>query len=310
MILTITPNPAIDRSIEVAGYRVGGTHVGRLVAAECAGKGVNVSRVLAELGVPSAATGLLGAAEAGAFRRSLAQRGVAYGFVETSGDVRVNTTVLDPQSPGETHIRERGGSVSAAEVDQLERAVAERATPGSWVAACGSLPDGIDAERYARILATARARGARIALDSSGRGLLTAIHAKPDLLKPNLAELSELCGEPIESSGDVMHHARRLALEWGGALLVTLGEEGAMLVGGGYAFRMRCAAESVTSSVGAGDASLAGLLWSDAHHEGPSSQLRAAVAAGAAAVSEPTAGAIAPDRFHRLLARVEVVPVG
>jgi len=309
MILTITPKPAIDRTIEVPGFTAGETFEGRMVAEVYAGKGINVSRTLAAIGGRSVAAALVGKRQAAAFRASLEASGVASAFVETDGNVRVNTTIIDPGTERETHIREAGEGVSAGDVEALRTLVRAETHSGGWVAGCGSLPDGLTAEAYAGILLEGRARGARVALDASGEGLKAARLVEPDLLKPNLEELGEVCGTSIADRGDAVAAARELASEWGGAVLVTMGADGAVLVGDDYAFAMRCAADRVVSTVGAGDATLAGVLWSNVMMESPSSQLRAAVAAGAASVAEPVAGYLDRGRYDRMLRAVEVVPL-
>jgi 1-phosphofructokinase len=303
LILTVTPNATLDRTLEVRGFRAGTTRRARVVAERCAGKGINVSRCLAALGAPTAAAGLVGSSRAEAFRESVSRSGVEPAFTEIAGEVRTSTTVVDPEAEAETHIREEGLRVSADEVDRLARLVRERARDARWVVACGSLPPGFPVERHAEMLEEAREAGAKVALDSSGEGLLAARRVRLALVKPNRTELAELAGREVRSVGDAAEAARALA----GAVLATLGEEGALFAGEGRAFLARCPPEEVVSSVGAGDAALAGYLWAEAGGEPPEERLRAAVAAAAASLAEPFAGALDPVRFRRLLqgARVE-----
>lgn len=176
MLLTITPNPAIDRTIAVPHFAAGGTHQGRLVDTICAGKGVNVSRTLAALGTPSLATGLVAAAQLERYASSLAADGIESSFIPVSGEWRASTTILDPSTGAETHIRERGPTVLPADVDRLADVVTRHAASGSWVVACGSLPEGLEPQRYAELLMLARERGSRIALDSSGGGARSGAH--------------------------------------------------------------------------------------------------------------------------------------
>lgn len=316
VILTVTPNPSVDRTLEVRGFRVGATLGARLVALRCAGKGVNVSRCLAALGTPSVATGLVDRSRMDVFRESLATEGddgrVEPAFVPVDAPIRASTTIVDPDTghEGETHLRERGGAVTPEEVDDLERVVAERAGPAVWVAACGSLPPGLDAERFARLLTIAREKGAHVALDSSGEGLRATRSVQVDLLKPNRAELAELTGRDVASHDDALAAARTLLGTRARAVLVTLGPDGAILVvEEGAAFHARVEPEGFVSSVGAGDAALAGCLHARLLGRGPADRLRSAVAAGAASLAEPFAGALDPARFRRLLKRVTCTPL-
>lgn len=313
MILTVTPNPSMDRTVEVPGFGAGGTFGARLVSLRPAGKGVNVSRCLAALGTGSIATGLVGRDAASEFRADLARAGIETAFVQIASRLRACTTVIDPQpalaEPAVTHIRERGGEVSAEEVEALGNLIRDRAAEGAWIAACGSLPEGIRAGRWAEFLLAARRTGAQVALDSSGDGLRAARELVPDLLKPNRREIAELAGRDAASREDAFEAARSLVGTCARTLLVTLGSEGAMLVedtGEGKALFARCEAERVVSSVGAGDAALAGYLWAETNGKPPADCLRAAVAAGAASVAEPYAGSLDRELFGRLFERASV----
>ena len=346
MILTVTPNPSMDRTVEVPGFSAGGTFGARLVSLRPAGKGVNVSRCLAALsynrspaspapnqpsmpaeglagrlrrsrtiilealGAESIATGLVGRDAAPEFRADLAESGIETAFVETASRVRTSTTVIDPGSevaaPVVTHIRERGDEVSRGDVKALQALLAERSPAGGWVAACGSLPKGIPARCWAELLLVARRRGARVALDSSGEGLAAARELVPDLLKPNRQELAELLGREVASREEALDAARSLVGTCARMVLVTLGRQGAMLVGEGRALIASSEPERVVSSVGAGDAALAGYLWAETNGKPPEDCLRAAVAAGTASVAEPYAGALDRGRFERLFERTSV----
>lgn len=306
MIVTVTPSPAFDRTVEVLGFHVGGTFRGKLLARRAAGKGVNVARCLAALGAETAATGLLARSAANEFAASLRGGGVRAAFVEIDGEIRVNTTILDPSARSETHVRERGAPVARDDIRRLEAKLAELAGPGSWTVACGSLPDGMSAEDLARVLEAARARGSRLALDSSGEGLRAAFTARPELLKPNRAELAELSGREAPSRAEALQAARALVGKAARALLVTLGAEGALYVEAGLALGARCEPEEVVNSVGAGDAALAGWLWAESRGEGPEARLASAVAAGAAKLAEGVAGELDRERFVRLRARARV----
>ncbi len=313
MILTVTPNPSMDRTVEVPGFSVGGTFGARLVSLRPAGKGVNVSRCLAALGTGSIATGLVGRDAASEFRADLARAGIETAFVETASRVRACTTVIDPRpalaEPAVTHIREQGGEVSAEEVEALQGLICERTAEGVWVAACGSLPEGFRPGRWAELLLAARRRGARVALDSSGEGLAAARELVPDLLKPNRQELAELAGRDVASRHEALDAALSLVGTCARTLLVTLGREGAMLVGDtgeGRGLYASSEPERVVSSVGAGDAALAGYLWAETNGKPPEDRLRAAVAAGAASLAEPYAGSLDRELFERLFERTSV----
>lgn len=314
MILTVTPNPCMDRTLEVAAFAPGGTFKGRLLAARFAGKGVNVARVLVSLGLDCAATGLLGGAELPAFEEDLKTSGIWPAFVAVQGELRTNFTMIDPESGMHTHIRETGPAVSkesiallAGRVGELCAGSAARGLAVEWAVGSGSLPDGMTAADYAEVLSGARNSGVKTALDTSGEGLRTVEFFKPDLLKVNAEELEELARRALSTDGARVETARGLLEQGTGEVLLTLGEEGAILVTPEGALRGALEPEGETvSAVGAGDAALAGYIRAAVHNEGPEGRLTAALAAGSGSLAEPVAGALDSERFERLREKARV----
>lgn len=326
MILTVTPNPSLDRTLLCPAFTAGGTYKARLLTLRPAGKGLNVARCFHTLGGDAYVAAIVGRGAASRFAASLDEQGIDHAFVESHCEVRQSTTVI-ARVPGdsadtvechedtplgetcETHLREPGGPLTRAEVDALVELVRDKAPGCPWVAVCGSLPEGMEAAGLARLLDAAAARGTRVALDSSGEGIEAARLAGTDLIKPNAAELAQLAGRGVTNAAEAIDAARAVSEELGAMLLVTLGAEGALLVGDGVSLRAKCEPDDLVSSVGAGDAALAGYLWAESTGRSPEDCLRASVAAGTASLAEPAAGVLTAERFHRLLERVEVVSV-
>ncbi|HEU4489915.1 MAG TPA: 1-phosphofructokinase [Jiangellales bacterium] len=304
MIVTVTPNPSLDRTIEIERLQRGAVIRAHAVRVDPGGKGVNVSRALAQHGRPTVAVLPSGGAEGAQLAALLAPQLVPTVPVAVAGATRSNVTLVEPDGTT-TKINEPGAALTAQEVAALEERVEELAARATWVVGCGSLPRGVDADFYAQLVARSRAAGARTAVDTSGAALAAAVEASPDLLKPNHEELAELVGRSLTTLGDVAEAARSLVVTGVGAVLVSLGAEGALLVDGEGVTLARGPAVTVRSTVGAGDSTLAGYLA--AGGVGPGA-LRAAVAFGTAAVTLPGSALPGPDDIRTDLVLLDPTP--
>lgn len=280
MIVTLTPNPSLDRTLGVDRLRHGVVQRASSVAVEPSGKGVNVSRALACNGIGTRAVLPAGGHDGARLLDLLEREGVEHAAVETTGDVRVNVSIVDADGTV-TKVNEPGAPLTVAEVAALVDAVVRQAGDAAWVVGSGSLPPGVPEDFYARVCAGVRAAGARFALDTSGVALRCALAAGPDLVKPNLPELAELVGESPASIEEAVAAAEQVRHRTGDPVLVTLGADGALLVDGGEPLHARAPVTRVVSSVGAGDSLLAGYLAAEA---GRVDRLREAVAWASAAV--------------------------
>jgi 1-phosphofructokinase len=303
MIVTITPNPSLDRTLEVEELRRGEVVRAYADRSDPGGKGVNVSRALVANGHASRAVLPLGGAD-GALLASLLQGlGIEVASVPIVDAVRSNVTVVEPDGTV-TKLNAPGPRLSEAEVEALlERAVA--AVDGAaWVVASGSLAPGTPDDLYARLATAVRLVGVRLAVDTSGPALERVLAAGPDVLKPNEEELSEVTGVVPETLGDVVLAANELRSNGVGTVLVSLGPSGAVLVEDGHALHAESAVIVPRSTVGAGDALLAGFLA--AGGEGPDA-LAEGVAWGAAACVLPGTAVPGPADLQRDLVRTHPV---
>jgi 1-phosphofructokinase len=317
MIVTLTVNPSLDRTIELPAALERG-EVQRAAAAhqEPGGKGINVTRALAASGIDTIA--LFPAAHTDPM--VTAMRGSLLPFVNLpiAGAVRSNVALTEPDGTT-TKINEPGPDLSVDELDELTERVVSTAAGASWLVISGSLPPTIDQGYYVRLVREVALRlgGAapRIAVDGSGEPLRLLLESdqRIDLIKPNAEELAELAGE---GSGDLFEREPALAAEAALALLdrgvatalVTLGGRGAALVSAEGSWFAAAPAIVARSTVGAGDSSLAGYLLADAAGGDPAGRLAQAVAHGAAAASLP--GSTVPtrrqaDQFHITVTRDE-----
>jgi 1-phosphofructokinase len=283
MIVTLTPNPSVDRTIEVDALHRGAVLRARASRVDPGGKGVNVSRALAANGRKTRAVLPAGGWEGEQLAALLAPADVPVVVVAVTGSVRANVSVVEPDGTV-TKLNEPGPRLSAAEIEAVTNAAVAAAADAEWLAVSGSLPPGAPVDFYAPLVERLRAAGTRVAVDSSGAPLLAALPARPDLVKPNREELAEATGRPVATLGDVVAAAEQLRAQGATAVLASLGADGAVLVEAAGATWGHAPVERPRSAVGAGDAMLAGFL---AGGGGGPEALAEALAWGAAAASLP-----------------------
>jgi 1-phosphofructokinase family hexose kinase len=310
-IVTVTLNTSLDRTVEVPRFTVGGHVKGTLLGIQAAGKGVNVSRCLGRLGVPSVVSGLVGARDADRFAESFAGGPATVALVPVDAPTRVNTTILDPAQGTETHVREAGFPVRAEAIEALRERLRRLASPDAVAVFCGSLPPGLTDEHLAGFIAACQESGARIAADLNGPQLAAAIDAEPVLIKPNVAELGELLGRDLSAAPeDSLVAAARTVCDRVETVLLTRGRDGALAVTADRALAAAVDVPEVRSTVGCGDAALAGFLAGLWHQRPLEDCLASAVACGAASAMAPAAGQIDTRHVDGLRARLSVRPVG
>ena len=286
MIVTLTPNPSLDRTIAVPVLRRGKVMRATESREDPGGKGLNVSRALAQNGTATRAVLPIGGMYGGVMLDLLRAQEIDVVPVPIDGAIRANVAIVEPDG-ATTKVNEQGPCFSAAEVDALRTATASASIGAGWVVCCGSLPPGIDDDFYADLVQRCHANGVKVAVDSSGEPMTRALAARPDLIKPNRVELAEAVGHDLLTVGAVIEAARGLVATGIGCVLVSLGRDGALLVTSEKVVRAEARVDNPLSTVGAGDAFLAGYLHAVASGLDPEASLRTAVAFGAAAVSRP-----------------------
>ncbi|WP_156727056.1 1-phosphofructokinase [Streptomyces apocyni] len=293
MILTVTPNPSLDRTYEVPALDRGEVIRATGERMDPGGKGVNVSRAVAATGRRTLAVLPLGGAPGELVAQLLHEQGIEVAPVPVAGQTRSNIAVAEPDGTL-TKINAPGPELTSAEAESLLSTVRERAAQQgevAWIACCGSLPRGLEPSWYAELVRRAHAAGARIALDTSGPSLLAALAERPDIVKPNAEELAEAVGRPLATVGDAVKAAEELRDAGARAVLASLGADGQLLVDASGAYFATARVDAVRSNVGAGDASLAGFLVAGGAGV---DALASAVAHGAAAVRLPGSAMPAP----------------
>ncbi len=280
MIYTVTLNPAVDYTLWMEEFTPGELHRPSDTALSFGGKGVNVSRVLAALGVPNRALGFVAGDVGEMLENGLRRMGLDTDFVHlASGETRINVKIA---AQTETEINARGPQADAAAIERLTAQVAAL-TDGDTLCLCGSLPQGCGADSYARLLACVADKPIRTVVDATGDTLLNALPYRPYLIKPNRDELAALVGRELPDEASVLAAARELQEKGARNVLVSLGGDGAMLLAEDGAVHRRAAYRGeVRGTVGAGDSTVAGFLCALERGADLAEALRFAVAAGCA----------------------------
>ena len=310
MILTLTPNPSIDRTVALAGELARG-QVQRVesVTDQGGGKGVNISRASVSALIPTVA--VLPAEKDDPFVIELLSAGIDCRPVRPAGPVRMNITIAEPDGTT-TKLNSPGAVVGPDHLEDMAEAVLARAPSSDWTVLAGSLPAGAPPEFYAELVTRLHGCGTRIAVDTSGEPLAALVRAlpdsAPDLMKPNGEELASFTGgdaDKLESDPEAAAAASRDLVDRGvGAVLATLGANGATLVTTEGSWHATPPPTTVVSTVGAGDSSLFGYVLGDVRGLPAPERLALAVAYGSAAAGLPGTTIPAPDQVRADLVTV------
>jgi 1-phosphofructokinase family hexose kinase len=287
MIVTLTPNPSVDRTVSITDLQRGEVQRATASRIDPGGKGVNISRALTAHEARTLAVLPAGGPQGHLLAELLADAGIAVAIVPIAGSTRGNLALVEPDGTT-TKINEPGPLLSSSELEALlSGAVDTLADQPSWLVGSGSLPPGVDDDLYAGLVRRCRDAGVSVAIDASGPALRLAVAAGPDLIKPNLEELEELVDQSLNTLGDVLAAAADLVTGGVGTVVVSLGARGALLVSPSVTALAVAPVSSPLSTVGAGDALLAGYLYATGSGLSAVQALCAGVTWGAAAVSLP-----------------------
>lgn len=259
MIVTLTLNPSLDRTVEVERLERGGVLRTSEPVLEPGGKGVNVTRALTANGIPSLAIAAVGGPEGAELSRLLERDGILCRFVPVSGRTRSNTTVCDADGTV-TKLNEPGSPLRADDLEAIATAIRTSVRAGDWLVVSGSTPPLLSDAQFTALLAEASGTGARLVIDSSGDALSAGLTARPYLIKPNGEELAELVGRDLLSMAEVIAAADEVRGRGVELVLVSLGAQGAVLVGPTGVVVGESHVDHPRSTVGAGDCFLAGFL--------------------------------------------------
>ena len=307
MIITVTLNPALDKTLQVPSFTPGRRHRTVDQVTMPGGKGVNVARAIKRLGQPVIATGIAGGATGTRIVEALHDESILNDFVRTREESRTNTAVLDPTTGLQTEINERGPAVGPQELELFREKLLYLSKGASICVFAGSLPRGIEPGVYAELIREVKRLGVTTVLDTEGEPLRLAVRADPDVVSPNELEAEELVGQEFNDVEDraqaVVEMVRLGARE--AIMTVRDGCYASVVDEGQSLYRVTVREQEARSRIGSGDAFLAGYVAARYAGRPPVECLRYGVACGAESVQHFGAGMLEPGNVDRLLAEVE-----
>lgn len=304
MIVTLTLNPSLDRTIEIARLVRGEMVRATATRLDPGGKGVNVARALAAHKIPTCAVVPRNGPEGNQLTALLEAEGIDVCAVPVTGHTRSNVSLVEPDG-AVTKINEPGGPLGSDDLERITAAVLSAAVGADWVVASGSLPPGVPDAFYARLCMRLTDLGIRFAVDTSGPALTAALGARPALVKPNREELAELVSYRIDTVSDAVRAASAMRSAGVETVLASLGADGAVLVDRQGVRYGESPVDGNRSAVGAGDAMLAGFLAAGVTG---GDALTEALSWGAAAVGFPGSRMPGPADVNRAAVRVHDTP--
>lgn len=307
MIITVTMNPAIDKTVEIEELLPGGLNRIKKVEYDAGGKGINVSKTIRELGGESIAVGFLGGNAGKTIENVLEDRGIGHDFIWVDGETRTNTKVFE-KNGAVTELNEPGPVITEEQVELLLKKIESYAEKNTLIVLAGSIPAGVDKNIYSRITECAHVNGALVLMDADGELFKNALEAAPDIIKPNRVELEEYVGADYKMSDEELSGVAKSLMKKGiDTVAISMGKGGAMFVK--EEKELRCPALSVKahSTVGAGDAMVAALAYAWDKKLGFEETAKLCMATSAGAVT--TVGTKPPTReqIDSLLDQVKFV---
>lgn len=308
MIITVTLNAALDKTLEVPNFTPGRRHRTVDQRTMPGGKGVNVARALRLLGQPVIVTGLAGGATGTRIVDGLNDEAILNGFIRVREESRTNTAVLDPTTGLHTEINERGPSVSPRELDLFREKLLYLAKGASICVFAGSLPRGVQPDIYASLIREVRKLGVTTILDTEGESLRLGVRAEPHLVTPNEIEAEELVGHEFNDVDDRAQAVAEICRVGASEAIMTVpdgcyaqvNEDGSPVI-----YRVRVPPQEARSRIGSGDAFLAGYVAAQYSGRSPLESLRFGVACGAESTQHIGAGILEPAKVNRLLEEVQ-----
>jgi 1-phosphofructokinase family hexose kinase len=312
MIITVTLNAAIDKTLAVPNFRIGRRHRSTEQRTMAGGKGVNVARALKTLGQPVIATGLAGGITGTRITEQLTEEAILSDFVRISEESRTSTAVIDPTSGDQTEINERGPEASEAELALFRDKLLYLAKGADICVFAGSLPRGVDAGIYSQLISELAATGVTTVADSEGEPMQLALRGGPDLVSPNAAEAEALVGHEFRDEPDHLNALDELCELGAREAIITHSEGCYALVGRNHErarYSVRAEPLEAVSGIGAGDVFLAGYLAATYSGRSREEALRFGVACGAESTQHFGAGVVDPRAVERIEADVEVTRI-
>jgi len=306
MIITVTLNPALDKTLTLPGFAVNTVNRVQQIRLDPGGKGINVSKSVKALGGKTLCLGILGGAPGGYIKSALDQMNLPNNMVFSSETTRTNIKIVDPVLGTNTDINEPGNPVTEEYLQQVWEKLTAAVHPGDTVVFAGKNPPGMDDALLALWIRKLKQLDVRICVDTVGEPMRLALEESPDIIKPNKSELSDIMGVRLSSDQEVLEAANELVHKGVGLAAVSMGADGAVFVTKDRVLRGRCPKVSVVSTVGAGDAMMAALAHYSAAGCSLEETARRSIAVASASVMCSGSQSAELDKILPLIDRVRI----
>jgi len=303
-VVTVTLNPALDRTLYFTQFQVGQVNRVGKERLDPAGKGINVAKVIKSLGHDVAVSGFLGRENANIFEDYFQAHEISNYFIKVDGATRVNTKIVDQASGVVSELNFPGIHYGTSNLKELEQVIQQLAIESKLFVLSGSLPEKAPIDIYRKLTEILKSHDCKVFLDTSGAALAEGIKAKPYAIKPNLDELKQLVGHSLDREIDVLNAVETLISGGITKVVISLGGKGALVADRTQRLLVRPLDVKVSSTVGAGDALVAGLVYGEALGMSLEEQARWATAVAAASVAQPGTQAGNLKDVEKLLPKV------
>ncbi|MGA7677218.1 MAG: 1-phosphofructokinase [Dehalococcoidia bacterium] len=306
MIATVTLNPSLDKTVSVEELVVDEANRWTSLRRDPGGKGINVSRVIHELGGETIAYGFIGGFDGEALKHLLRQQGVPFDFTPIKGEIRSNFIITDSETRRQTRIDAPGPNISRDELRKLIDKITRIKSKPDFLVLAGSVPPGVPADIYRQLIEKAKENGIKTVLDSDNKWLKEGIKAKPNVIKPNVHEAEELLEIQLRDEVSIIEAVKALVSKGIEVAAISRGKDGLIVATKEKVLKVTSPQVEVRSTVGAGDSAIAGLVLklSQGHRIEKASQW--AAAAGTATTLTPGTELCRREDVERLLPQVKV----
>jgi 6-phosphofructokinase 2 len=306
MIATVTLNPSLDKTVTVEELVVDEANRWTSLRRDPGGKGINVSRVIHELGGETIAYGFIGGFDGEALKHLLRQQGVPFDLTPIKGEIRSNFIITDLKTRRQTRIDAPGPNISRDELRKLIDKITRIKTKPDFLVLAGSVPPGVPADIYRQLIEKAKESGIKTVLDSDNKWLKEGIKAKPNVIKPNVHEAEELLEVQLRDEVAIIEAVKALVSKGIEVATISRGKDGLIVATKEKVLKVTSPQVEVRSTVGAGDSAVAGLVLKLSQRYGIEEASQWAAAAGTAATLTPGTELCRREDVERLFPQVKM----
>jgi 1-phosphofructokinase len=285
LIITVTLNPALDKTLVIDELKEGKLNIVNDERLDAGTKGVNVSRVLKELGGDSLALLLTGGQSGRTLLDFVRDYGVNYEAIDIKGDTRTNIKIFDDSKKVITEINSKGPIINASEINMLINSINKNLKSNDTIVFSGSAPRGVETDIYKTLIKASKDIGAKTILDADGELLLKGLEMEPYLIKPNIHELEKAFNVKISSNKEILSLSKEIISKGVKNIYISMGGDGSIFVNEDLAYFIEPMKLKVKSTVGAGDSMLAGMIYALSNGYDLEKALKLSTACAAATVS-------------------------